>query len=97
MPLTKDELRQVLLRLMDCREYENRLAIYERFSADAKEMCAELVAAERERTAKEADEKAVALREAAMYKSLYESLRQKPKGAGYYVCKIFTLGISRCF
>jgi len=82
---------------MDCREYENRLAIYERFSDDAKEMCTQLVAAERERTAQETKDKEIALKEAAMYKSLYDSIRQKPKGAGYYVCKIFTLGISRCF
>ena len=89
-------MHEVLLRLLDCNAIEDRLAIYERHSGEAKELCAELLKAkdkDKELAIKDRD---IALKEAAMWKSLYESIKQKPHGAGWYFCKIFTIGIASC-
>lgn len=95
-PLNPNELHQVLLRLYDCRSYEERLAIYEKFEGEKAQMCNTLLEAEKEKTALANKDKDIALKEAALYKALYETIRKKKAGFGCWMGRIFSMGHYRC-
>lgn len=95
-PLSADELRQVLVRLVSCKSCEDQVAAYEEFIVKEKDLCERRLEVERNNTASTAKELEVALREVEMWKSLYETVKRRPVTAGCWLKRIFSLGIHRC-
>lgn len=95
-PLTADELRQVLVRLVGCRSCEEQVAVYEDFIAKEKDLCERRLEAERHNAAITTKELDVAKQEALMWKGLYETVKKRRVSAGCWFKRIFSLGIHRC-
>lgn len=95
-PLRPDELRQVLLRLLNCRSCEEQRQLYEKFIEEEKTLCERRLDAERQNNTIKQKELDTALKEVQMWKSLYETIKKKPTTFGCVMKRIFTLGWHRC-
>lgn len=95
-PLQPEELRQILLRLLNYESCQEQLAVYEQSISLSKELCAKAIEAERERTALKQKELDIAIDEAELWKGLYNTIRKKKAGFGCWMGRIFSLGNYRC-
>lgn len=95
-PLRPDELRQVLLKLLDYNSCKEQRDLYEQFIEKEKTLCEQRVDAEKQNTASTVKELNIALQEVEMWKNLYNTIKKKPVSFGCWMKRIFSFGIVRC-
>jgi len=95
-PLDPTELRQVLLRLLNCTTNQDALNAYKLSTEEVRKTCAERIQAEADKVDNKQKELDLALQEVELWKGLYNTIKKKKAGFGCWMGRIFTAGHYRC-